>query len=97
MKPLDPPSTIEGDPRATELLRLWAAHGKLKVSINIGIHEATNIDEAQAWGTILSDCAHHVSRALQQRYGIPIENSMRTIIEAFMTETANPSTEFSGE
>jgi hypothetical protein len=97
MKPLDPPNTIEGDPQATEMLRLWAAHGKLNVSINIGSYEASNMDEAEAWGTILSDCAHHISRALQQRYDVPIEASLRTIREAFMTETSNPSTAFSGE
>ena len=97
MKPLDPPNTIEGDPKATEMLRLWAAHGKLNVAINIGTYESSEIDEAEAWGTILSDCAHHVARALQQRYDLPIENSLRTIREAFMTETANPSTDFSGE
>ncbi|MCA9118225.1 MAG: DUF5076 domain-containing protein, partial [Planctomycetaceae bacterium] len=40
MQPLDPPHTIEGDPNATEMLRLWAAHRKLNVAINIGsFHE----------------------------------------------------------
>jgi hypothetical protein len=63
MKPLDPPPTIEGDANATEMLRLWIAHNKLNVAINIGSYQESGHDEAQAWGVILADFAKHVSRA----------------------------------
>lgn len=39
MKPLDPPHTIEGDPNATEMLRLWAAHRRLNVVINVSAED----------------------------------------------------------
>jgi hypothetical protein len=55
MKPLDPPPTIKGDPDATEMLRLWIAHHKLNVAINIGSYQESGHDEAQAWGVILAD------------------------------------------
>ena len=59
MKALEPPTNVANDPNATELLRLWAANKKLDVSINIGIYEAQGLDEAKAWGIIISDFTRH--------------------------------------
>ena len=63
MKPLDPPDTIKGDPKATQMLRLWSAHDQLNVAINIGCYEENWHDEAKAWGIIIADFVRHVCRA----------------------------------
>ncbi len=97
MRPLDPPHTIEGDPKATEMLRLWTAHNKLNVAVNIGSYEENGHDEANAWGIIIADFAKHVSRALDQRYGHDQDETLRKIKELFLAELRNPSSSIEGE
>jgi hypothetical protein len=106
MKPLDPPPTIEGDPNATEMLRLWIAHHKLNVAINIGSYQESGHDEAQAWGVILADFAwgviladfaKHVSRALHQRYGHDPDETIEKIRELFLAELTEPTSGIEGE
>ena len=57
MRELSPPPSARSDPNATEMLRLWAVHRKLDVSINIGVYADQGFDEADAWGIIMSDFA----------------------------------------
>ena len=97
MKPLDPPHTIKGDPKATEMLRLWAAHRKLNVAINIGTYYEQGLDEAEAWGTIAADFAKHVARALHQRYDEPQSRTMEKFRRSFLAELDEWSSEIAGE
>ena len=97
MKPLDPPHTIEGDPNATEMVRLWAAHNKMNVAMNIGCYQENGQDEAHAWGIMIADFAKHVARALNQRYGQSEEETIRKIKEGFMVEIENPTSGIKGE
>jgi hypothetical protein len=97
MKPLDPPHTIEGDPNATEMLRLWAAHNKMNVAINIGCYEENGHDEAHAWGMIIADFTKHVARALKQRYGHIEKDTIRKIKEGFAAELESPTSGIEGE
>ena len=97
MKALDPPHTIEGDPTATEMLRLWAAHNQLMVSINIGCYEDSEHNEADAWGIILADCANHVANAMNQRYGENPDIVVERIRTAFLAELKHPTNPVSGE
>ena len=97
MNPLDPPHTIEGDPNATEMLRLWAAHNKLNVAINVGSYHEQGHDEAMAWGIIAADFAKHVARALHQRYDQPQSESMEKFRSAFLEELENWTSEVTGE
>ena len=60
MRALDSPPSAAKDPKATELLRLWATNKKLEVVINIGLYEEQGYDEAAAWGIIISDFTRHV-------------------------------------
>jgi hypothetical protein len=97
MKPLEPPNTIEGDPKATEMLRLWSAHDKLNVAINIGCYEESGHDEAEAWGIIIADFARHLCRALQQRYGKDPDETLQKIKGTFLAEVDHPTSEIDGE
>ena len=97
MKPLDPPNTIEGDPNATEMLRLWAAHSKLNVAINVGSYHEQGHDEAKAWGIIAADFAKHVARALHQRYDEPQSETIEKFRRSFLTELEDWSSDVTGE
>jgi hypothetical protein len=97
VKALDPPHTIKGDPKATEMLRLWAAHNKLNVAINIGCYEENGRDEAAAWGIILADAARHVANAMHLRYGVPATLTISKIQNAFRVELTDPTSPIDGE
>ncbi|NBV25183.1 MAG: DUF5076 domain-containing protein [Proteobacteria bacterium] len=97
MKPLDPPNTIEGDPNATEMLRLWAAHSKLNVAINVGSYHEQGHDEAKAWGIIAADFAKHVARALHQRYDEPQSETIEKFRHSFLAELEDWSSDVTGE
>ena len=97
VKPLDPPDTIEGDPKATEMLRLWAAHDKLNVAINVGCYEETGHDEAKAWRIMIAHFARLVCRALQQRYGKDPNETLQKIKDTFLAEVNEPTSEIDGE
>ncbi len=96
MKALEPPTNVANDPNATELLRLWAANKKLDVSINIGIYEAQGLDEAKAWGIIISDFTRHVARALAQRYGKSEEQETAVIRDSYLRELNRPTSAITG-
>ena len=97
MRPLDPPPSAESDPKATELLRLWAVNNKLDVVIKIGAYEESGHDEAEAWGVIISDFTRHVARALAQRYGKNEEQEVAKIRDSFLREIVGPTSPLSGE
>ena len=58
---LDTPLTVSGDPKAIEIARIWAAHGKQHVHIRTGIWP-----DAGSWGIMLVDLARHVANAYEQ-------------------------------
>ncbi len=96
MRELSPPPSARSDPNATEMLRLWAAHRKLDVSINIGVYADQGFDEADAWGIIMSDFARHVSRALAQRYDKDEEVELTKIKQALLRELDHPTSPITG-
>jgi hypothetical protein len=97
MRTLNPPPSAATDPNATEMLRLWAANGKLDVVINIGAYEKQGHDEATAWGIIISDFTRHVARALAQRYQRNEEQEMAKIRDSFLREIVDPTSPVTGE
>lgn len=97
MKPLDPPDTIKGDPNATEMLRLWAAHRKLNVAINVGSYHEQGFDEATAWGIIAADFAKHLARALHQRYDQSQAETIDKFRNSFLVELEDWTSDVSGE
>jgi hypothetical protein len=59
-KALEIPSTVEGDPNALEIARIWAAHGQQHVALRSGLWE-----DAGNWGIMLVDLARHVANAYE--------------------------------
>src|SRR2546423_592254 len=58
---LEIPPAVEGDPNATEIARIWAAHGKQHVHLRSGLWP-----DAGHWGIMLADLARHVANAYEQ-------------------------------
>lgn len=75
------PPVANADPKARELVRVWAASGNQHVSI------ATDLWPDQgAWGLMLVDLARHVARAYQQTDGIPTDETLARIRAAMTAE-----------
>ena len=58
---LEIPPAVEGDPKATEIARIWAAHGKQHVHLRSGLWA-----DAGNWGIMLVDLARHVANAYEE-------------------------------
>ena len=63
-KELKPPPLVHKDPDALELLRCWAAHEELHVTLSWDVWE----DPAD-WGVLLVDLARHIASAFEQERG----------------------------
>ena len=72
MHELDKPPEIVGDDDATEMIRVWLAHGELHVSMLLGglrqDSEGDGRKEPEAWGHLLADLARHVANGLHQSH-----------------------------
>lgn len=72
MRELHRPPEIDGDGAATELIRVWLAHGELHVSMLLGGLRQDSEDnerkEPEAWGHLLADLARHVANGLHQSH-----------------------------
>ncbi len=97
MKELCIPHGVEEDPKATEMLRLWAANKQLNVSINLGSYHDQGHDESYAWGIIIADFARHVANGLAQRYDLNEKEQLANIRDGFLAELGDPTTEIEGE
>jgi hypothetical protein len=85
------PPEAKTDPRALELVRVWAAHGKQHVCL------ATSLwNDPAAWGVMLVDLAKHVAAAYQQSAGMDFTSALKRIKEGFDAEWENATDEPTG-
>ena len=75
--PIPPP--VQGDPKATEMVRAWLAHDRLNVSMRLGMWQDAGIDECEGWGVILSDLLRYAANGLSQQYGWGLEDTVKAI------------------
>jgi hypothetical protein len=80
------PFSAEGDPRARELLRVWAAHGAQHISIATGVWK-----DPAAWGITLVDLARHIARSYEQTGGPRAHEALERILEGFHAELRKPT------
>jgi hypothetical protein len=85
------PPDVAGDPQATELARVWAAHGSQHVSLSPMAWE-----DPFAWGICLVDLARHLANAYEQELGRDRAQVLRRIKEGFDAEWATPTDEATG-
>jgi hypothetical protein len=91
-KDLPIPHAAQSDTSATELLRVWAAHGQQHVSL------ATNVwKDPAAWGIMLVDLAKHVASAYQQSSGEDYGEALKRIRQGFDAEWDTATDEPSGK
>ena len=91
-----PPAALRDD-ESVEMLRVWVAERKLHCSLKIGMYSAMDIDEADAWGTILSDTVRHIARALSRESHESEELVIGKIQTKLNFELATPSSEITGD
>jgi hypothetical protein len=85
-QPLAPPPIVDEAEWSVELLRMWAADGKLHVSLRWDYFK-----EAGHWGIALVDFARHVARAWAEGAGRDPAVVMHEIRDAFDAEWEEPT------
>lgn len=86
MSELDPPEGIDGDPKARELARIWAMHGKQVV-----VFDPNLWDDPAGWGIFLVDFMKHVANAYLDVRGDDKAETLKRIREGFDAEWVNPT------
>lgn len=83
---LIPPET-DGDPHATEMIRVWLAHQDVHVSLLLGMWEDaedSEVDEREAWGNMLADVARHIANGMRQSHAWDEKDTIAKIKQAFL-------------
>jgi hypothetical protein len=80
------PEPALSDPKAIEILRVWAAGGKQHVSLATGIWE-----DPAAWGIMLVDLANHVAIAYEQSRGLGRRAVLEKLRAGFDAEWNSPT------
>jgi hypothetical protein len=91
LRELSVPPAVHSDPNATELVRAWAAHGGLHVSI-----DAAAWSDPGNWGIALVDLARHVADYYAKVGGRPREDVLARIKSVFEAEWEHPTDEPTG-
>ena len=92
------PEAALRDKNSVEMLRVWIAEKKLHCSLKIGMYkEKFKVSEEDAWGVILADVARHISNALREGYDEDEKVIITKIINSFLKELGEPTSNVSGE
>jgi hypothetical protein len=91
-KELPIPPLAANNQAAAELIRVWSAQGKQRVSI------ATNVwKDPAAWGIMLVDLAKHIANSYEQTQNMGSESALARIREGFDAEWGFPTDRPSGK
>ena len=85
------PPAAKSDPKALELVRVWAIHGQQHVSISPEVWE-----DPATWGIMLVDLARHVANYYSQQRGMNREEVLSRIKALFEAEWESPRSEVTG-
>lgn len=80
------PPAAEDDPKAFEILRVWAARGQQHVTIFWDLW-----DDPATWGIMLADLAGHVANAFHQEKGSDRAEILNQIQSMFNEELDLPT------
>lgn len=81
------PFEIDGDPNATEMIRVWLAYDDVHVSLLLGTWEDAedcDIDEREAWGNLLADVALHIANGMAQSHAWDKKQTLIRIKRGFI-------------
>lgn len=100
MRELPVPEGIEGDPDATEMVRVWIGNKDIQISMLLGMwEEASNydLDEREAWGELLADLIHHIANGLTQSHDYNTTASEMKIVNALLTHLGHGANTVKGK
>jgi hypothetical protein len=86
------PPAAKTDPKAAELIRVWAAGGAQHISVNTNAWE-----DPFAWGICLVDLAKLVADAYHQTKGLDSQQTLARIKQGFDAEWGSPTDEPTGK
>ena len=99
IRELDRPTGIEGDDKATEMIRVWLANDALNVSLFLGMWEDSEeceIDERDAWGFLLADLTRHIANGMMQSHGWDYDQTRKRIRDSFLHRYENKENTIEG-
>jgi len=99
IRSLDTPLEIDGDPEATEMIRVWLAHNDVHVSLLLGMWadaEDCDVDEREAWGNLLADVARHIANGMSQSHSWSQRDTLAKIKQAFLENLEHQEKVLSG-
>lgn len=93
-KPLSPPSEVDTDEFAVEMIRGWIAERRLFCTLNLGHwHRHSKVDERQAWGVLLADLSRQIANELQGVTQDEPSESLRVIVDSLLSELGKDDSE----
>ena len=90
-KSLPLPPAAKSDPQALEMIRVWVAKEGLHTALRVGSWHDRGMDEADAWGVLLSDVIRHVAEAHEEATGRDRRETAVAIREALEREIMKPT------
>lgn len=85
------PDGVLSDPESFEIMRLWAAHEELHVTLNSDLGGG-----AEDFGELLSDLFEHASRMFAERDGQTVEHCRQIMLRDFMARIGAPKDSIEG-
>ena len=86
------PPEAQKDPKAFEILRVWAANGEQHVTIHSELK-----GEAYDFGYMLASLALHGARLYSERFTISVKEALNHIVDGFNDEVNHQDSDVSGE
>lgn len=86
------PDQAVNDPKAIELVRVWAASGRQQVVFAPGL-----LDDPATWGIVLVDLVKHFAHAYEQTKGLSQSETVSRIKAGFDAEWSTATDEPTGE
>jgi hypothetical protein len=86
------PDSATQDPRARQILRVWAAFGKQHVTLDPSLW-----DDPGAWGLMLVDLARHVANAYEQSGRMDSATALDRLKQGFDAEWNWPTDKPTGQ
>jgi hypothetical protein len=85
------PDGVLSDPEAFEIMRLWAAHEALHVTLNSDLSGG-----AADFGELLSDLFEHAARMFSERDGQSLEHCREVMLRDFLERVGAPTDSIEG-
>jgi hypothetical protein len=85
------PEGVLSDPEAFEIMRLWAAHEELHVTLNSDLNGG-----AEDFGELLSDLFEHAARMFAERDGHTVEQGRNVMLANFLERVKAPKESIEG-